>query len=274
MRIKCGVAAVAAGALLACAGAMAHADTIYAVTGTNLVRFDSATPGSFTTIGAHGRTGALVSLTTNQADGLFYSIEYIPLGGNSYQQNLIAISPLTGAAAVTANLGISTDVGFYEAVEYVNSLHTMVISKAPSSNIFNTQFLVACTPSGPGGQLCDTGRDNDVTVYDSRRDSFYGSDPNGFGQFTRFNLGTGGGTDVVGVSANLGDLAYSAQDDVIYAQDYINSQLYAMQPTGSFGSTLIGSFAEPILAMTTVPAPGGVALALGVAAAGLRRKRR
>ncbi len=97
-------AALAVGAL----APAAHAATVFSLasSGTQLIRFDSATPGSVTTVGAiSGATTNLGGLDFRPADGLLYG--YSNQTGTVYSVNIS-----TGATTLVAAISAPTNTSF------------------------------------------------------------------------------------------------------------------------------------------------------------------
>ena len=206
---------------------------------TNLVELDPAT-------GAVGRTRTITGLPTGwEAFSLAYhKLErqlyglYANPQSSGHELYLVRLDPATGGATVVADLGYSGSVGYYESLEYVDSLGQIVSSRASSlGNVWQTDLLGRMATNGQFTTLCNNGRDNDYAVYDSRRNIFYTTDPNGVSRFTRVNLGTGSVTDLSGdLRTNLGDPAYDPDTDAFYAVD--TGVLYRWQTDGTTGVTL------------------------------------
>ena len=222
--------------LLSGVAGVAHADILYGVTRSQLVRIDTANPGLVELVGNHGlsitsssptrRHGAF-GLTYNRDDGKLYGVhyEFISSTGN-FDQTLVSYDLNTGAATIEAYLGNSAVDGYFESLEYVDSLGSLVVSSGlnPSDGTY-TQALYTLGTDGSRSLLSSNGRDNDYTVYDNTRDVFYTIDPNGVGNLTAVELTTGTNIDLGSINRGLAGVAYSETEDAIFTYDIFNQQL-------------------------------------------------
>jgi hypothetical protein len=268
--------------LLVAAGAsVASAETIYAITNTHLVKFDTAAPGVVTTVGAFN-LGAnytrVFNLAYNKSDGNFYGIGWRDqVNPNRATQTLVRINAATGAASEVASYGFS-DVTTFESMEYNDALGSLVSARG---NFFDTTEMVTISNGGAVNALKQTTRDNDHQAYDSFRNKTYSWDPNGVLQWVNIDLATGNGTDLGGAQ-NFGDGAYSSAQDaffvyqVAFASPYFFKKIVtdgvnpiSVTDIGFIGNTGHGD----ITGLAFIPTPGSLAL-LGVGVLAAARRRR
>lgn len=216
-----------AAALLAGTAGFAHADILYGITRTQLVRIDTDNPGIVELVGNHGlsvttsgtKSHGAFSLTydrdSHKLFGLHY--EYIAATGN-FGQSLVSYDLTTGLGTVEAYLGDSATAGYFESIEYVDSENSLVVSSGLTLNDGTySQAFYTMASDGSRSFLSANGRDNDYAVYDQSRGRFYVTDPNGVGRLSLVDLGTGATMDLGSILSSTGDLAYSADTDRILA---------------------------------------------------------
>lgn len=211
----------------------ASAVTLYAITTTNLVRFDSDNPGAVTVIGPHGlpEAGAygVNYLVYHPLERAFFGLYYTSPQPVHFQMSLIRFNPSTGVGLTVADLGSSApNLNVYESLEYVSAQQSMLVSRGPGGS---SDSFLRIGPTGATLALCSNGRDNDYTVFDSARSLFYTIDPNGVAQLTASGI-VNCITDNLGpLGVTLGDLAYHPADDAIYAVDYLTNRLHRLKTT-------------------------------------------
>lgn len=216
-----------------CVTVQARGATLYGLTTTHLVRFSSDSPGVVELVGAHGLPPAsnfgVNYLAYHPGPRKLFGFHYsIPVSGNS-QVSLFAIDPVTGAGQFVADMGSTApDRDYLESIEYVADLGTLVVSRGAQS--FSTGFFTL-SPEGVTAPLCNNGRDNDYSVYDSRRDIFYATDPNELGQLTIASLATCDTSNLGALGVVLADLAYDVGDDAVYGSDYPTNHLFRINTT-------------------------------------------
>lgn len=292
---------------------VAHAELIYGISdngsgaGVNLISFDSATPGTITTV------GPLSGAVSNQ---LVRAIDFRPANGQLYAvSNLGTAAQLytvnTGTGALTAvgsgftfatNPGIRVSIDFNPSVDRLR----VVSSIGPNLRVNpNNGALVladtnlsydASTGFAGNPQVLDVAYTNNVIAgtpttlyaYDLNTDSI-------------LSIGSANGTPVSpntgrlfnslptagsGIGVNTGSLGFDisgatgigyinaenfpATTDSLYSVNFSNGTLSSL---GAFGSNIldISVFIAP------VPEPGSVALLIGMVGAGgmmLRRRKR
>jgi len=239
-----------------CAGA-----TLYGLTATNLVRFDSSNPANVTVIGPHGLPpgGAygVNYLTYHPDEGTFFGVYFgVPASGVS-DQWLFTVDPVTGAGAFGASLG-STGVNqnYWESIEYVHALGSLVISRGPNTD---SQSLSTLTPAGVSAFITNNGRDNDYTAYDPIRNIFYTSDPNGVAQLATTDLGSGEATNHGALTVLLGDLAYDLGDDAIYSYNATNNHLFVIETTNGIAPIAVSDLGpiggDALRGIAVIPTP-------------------
>jgi len=219
------ISALAGAALAAFATGAAAQETLYGVTDTNLVRIDVANPSQVEVIGPHGlpfadlgdgRTFGAFSLTYDRDSdrllGLYYARD---AATGAYDQYLVQYDRASGAASYIDLLASSDFDGYVEAIEYVDGLGAIVVSRDLDGS--QTTSLELVNADGTTTPVVDNGRDNDYAVYDQSRGRFYVTDPNGVGRLSLVDLGTGATMDLGSILSSTGDLAYSADTDRILA---------------------------------------------------------
>ncbi len=133
--------------------------------------------------------------------------------GSQYYWN--KINRISGQFTRVANLGDATVVGYYEAMDYVNHLGKFILSRGISSNKYLTSEIYTIDTNGNMALIINNGLDNDYGVYDSNRQIFYFTDPNGHASLVKTDLSTGANTNLGALSVG-GDLAFNASDGYIY----------------------------------------------------------
>jgi hypothetical protein len=159
---------------------------------------------------------------------------------------LVEINPQTGQGTIAATLGDPAVVGFYEALEFVNSLNSLVASRSSAPGSALTDLLVRVNLDGSTSLLLSTVLDNDYAVYDMTRDFFYTIDPNNVPgqQFFRVNLTTGSVLNLGVIPSTLGEPAFSTDIDAIFALDFTNNNFYRLNLTNGgppVTTALVGS---------------------------------
>jgi len=210
-------------------------ETLYGVTATDLVRIDLVNPADVEVVGPHGlvpterggQTFGAFSMTydrgTDRLLGLYY---FRDEATGHFEQYLVEYDRATGAGTLRDLLASSESDGFVEAIEYVDPLDAVLVSRDPGGTI--TTSLESVNPDGTTTPVTDNGRDNDYAVYDPTRDRFYVIDPNNVGRLSRVDLATGETTDLGPIYSSTGDMAYSARADQIFAYVVDTGQLMTL----------------------------------------------
>jgi len=215
---------------------MVHGATLYGLTGTNLVRFESTSPSVVTIIGPHGLpvepdpSWGVNYLAYHPGEGVFFGVYFgMPVSGVSNQW-LFTINPATGGGVLGASLGnTGANQNYFESIEYVNALSSLVISRGLGTF---SDSLFTITPGGVTAFLSSNARDNDYTTYDPDRNLFYTIDPNGLGVLETTIPATGTTATLGGLQGILiGDLAYDTHDDALYGYSYNSNHLYRITTT-------------------------------------------
>ena len=266
-----------AGLVIAAGASVASAETIYGVTDSHLVKFDTANPGAVTVVGAHGFGGAnrrLFNLAYNKSDGYFYAIGWENRVGDHADQFLARIDPATGAGSVAANLGNSANAGYYEGIDWNDKRGSLTVANGGAANGFDTVNIY---------DIATNGRDNDFLVYDSKRDLTHVWDPNGLAQWTKTDLGTGNNVDLGAINNLLGEGAYSANQDAFFCYLISSAAPYSLIKITTDGIVNITTTNEGFINMPVdtgaltglafIPTPGTLAL-LGLGALAAARRRR
>lgn len=275
-----------AGLVIAAGASVASAETIYGVTDSHLVKFDTANPGAVTVVGAHGFGGAnrrLFNLAYNKSDGYFYAIGWENRVGDHADQFLARIDPATGAGSVAANLGNSANAGYYEGIDWNDKRGSLTVANGGAANGFDTVNIYDIATNGATNLVTTNGRDNDFLVYDSKRDLTHVWDPNGLAQWTKTDLGTGNNVDLGAINNLLGEGAYSANQDAFFCYLISSAAPYSLIKITTDGIVNITTTNEGFINMPVdtgaltglafIPTPGTLAL-LGLGALAAARRRR
>lgn len=237
-----------AGIALLLFGDWASAAPLFGVTTTHLVVVDPSTANITSVVGPLNLPSGTVptNLTYHPGTQMLYALAYQRSGSTVVNQHLVSINPSSGQGNIIASLGNPLSIGYYESLEYVHSLGSLVTSKGSIPGNFVTNELLKLNLDGTTSLLVNTSLDNDFAVYDPTRDYFYTTDPNGIlgQQFFRINLSNGALVNLGPIITTLGELAYSLSEDVIYALDYTNNRFYRVQLTNGgppVTITLIGT---------------------------------
>src|SRR5882672_11055784 len=159
------------------------AETLFGVTGTNLVTIDPTNPANVTVIGPH-------SLPAGAGIAGIFELTYDPLtdrllglastSPDTYQ--FFRFNRSTGQATALGTLPNPGNAFIYESTEFVGGARNQVIiSQAPTSGPqtgISFQLNAVNPDTGVLVPLTNNSRDNDFSVWDSRRDRFYATDPN------------------------------------------------------------------------------------------------
>jgi len=278
-------------ALVLSTGTVSLSAPLYGVTSTHLVIIDPATANIVSTVGPHGfPAGTSLNLTYHPGQQMLYGIAYTMSGSVVTNQYLAQVNPSTGAGSFVATLGTPSTVGYFEAIEYVHALDSLVASRASIIGSFVTDRLVKLALDGTVTPLVATpGIDNDHAVYDQTRNIFYTTDPNNPNPNQRFiqvDLSTGTIVNLPAIPFTMGETAYSPLLDAIFAVDYINNRLYRVDLTNGGAPitiTTVGTIPGPLVqgiafafdATNIVPEPSSLVLfTVAVATTGLVCLRR
>jgi hypothetical protein len=264
------------------------AEILYGVTGTNLVTIDPTNPANVTVVGPHLLApGAITGNLTYDpvTDRLIGSVSLNP---PSFTRSLYAFDRSTGQATFLSTVSDPSAQFIYEALEYVGgSVNQTIITRAPNSGPqTGISFEIHRVDPNTGATVLvvNNGRDNDFAAWDSRRNRFYATDPNGSvsNNIYEVNLATGSNTDWINVfqstSQGPGELAYSSDHDAIYAVDFGNSSFYrinlnsagdpvSISSIGAVGGDRVDSIAF------VVPEPSGALLVTILSSLLLHRRR-
>lgn len=223
-------------------------ETLYGVTANNLVRIDLVNPANVEIIGPHGLVPAVLagqtfgafSMTYDRGSdrllGLYYSRDELT---GHFDQYLVEYNRTTGAATILNLLAASEIDGFVEAIEYVDPLASVLVSRDLDGTI--TTSLEAINPDGTTTPLIDNGRDNDYAAYDPTRDRLYVTDPNFVGRLSQVDLLTGQTVDLGPIYSKTGDMTYSVLADQLFAYVVDTGRLVSLgNGTGSRLPYVIG----------------------------------
>lgn len=203
---------------------------LYGITQNDLVIVDPLNPSNTTVVGPHNlsaQVGRVDALTYNPETDSFFGIGDNPSQGDNF---LLRFDRMTGNGTVLANLGNAASVGYFESIEYVASLHSLVVSTNLPSNPAQSTQLLLMSGSGTTTPLVSTTLDNDAAAYDSAHGIFYTLDANISGQLVAVNLTTGFDS-FVGATPNLLDIAFQESDSNIYGISGSTNELYQLHTT-------------------------------------------
>ncbi len=127
-----------------------QADQLFGVTATDLVRIDPANPAVVTTVGPHNLPLHIspTSLTYDPVQQQLVGVGYERSGATVINQYLVAFSLQTGQSTLLSTLGNPATVGFYEALEYNNTLNSLIASHETTFGSFKTNQLVRMATNG------------------------------------------------------------------------------------------------------------------------------
>jgi len=247
--------------------APAAGQELYAVTTDQLLRIDSSDPSVVEPVGALQlppgmRIGALAY---HPNDETFYTIglEQITLTNRDY--SLVAVDPSTGQATVRGLIMNSAAAGHVESIEYVPPLDALVISHTDGgqTDFRSDQYATVDLTSGAVTPLTASVLDTDTSTWDSGRDAYISLDPNG-SDWASVDLTTGAFTPGGPCIDTIGDLAYEAATDRIFAIDFLTNRTIRTFPvaggTPAIGpSTVLGDVPQTELrGIAFAPAPNQV----------------
>jgi hypothetical protein len=134
-----------AGLLGASAMPAAAQDLVYGASHTELRLVNPNSPASTTLVGSLGLPAGylMVNMAYHPTQDSLYAIIFGAFSGGFYDQYFYQINRANGTATQVANLGNAGSVGYYEALEYVNSLNTLVASRAQAAGSTVTDQLFA-----------------------------------------------------------------------------------------------------------------------------------
>ncbi|WP_395139871.1 PEP-CTERM sorting domain-containing protein [Armatimonas sp.] len=266
----------------------AHAQlgTFYGIQNQSLLVSVSPFTAATSPIGALGAgfTGgtSFATMTYNPNNNQLYAVGY-EFATDLYK--LHQINPATGAVMGVFPLGVYSSVGAFEALEYVHSLNSMVLTRwAPAfGSLSLTRDLYSITTTGTMTSLGVTTAvpDNDAAAYDSKRGIFYSLDSSPTGFLADVNLSTGAAALHAAVPAGTWDGAYSDSLDELFATSNGTSlwKISATNVNGSFSP--VGNFSGHVGAIafrttqTSAPEPGTLSLlALGIIGGMATRNRK
>ena len=139
--------------------------TLFGVTDNELVIIDPADPTHISVVGSHGLSSdqyTLQGLAFNPLRDALVGLAY----DTDHYQYIVEYDQLTGSATLGTNLGDADVSGWYEALDFVDSLNSLVVSHTTSGAV-TTNLYKLNAAHGSIEYLVSTGRDNDVGVYDS-----------------------------------------------------------------------------------------------------------
>ena len=198
----------------------------------NVVSFDLATPGTFTTIATLTLTGTNFICAGSWADNTWYVAEYYDSG----DYTLGTIDPSDGTYTVLGAMGAGINALAYDNV--TNTMYGAGYDGASNSQLYSinlsTGVATLIGDAGAGiiiGLACNTGG----TLYAANLDD----------NLYTVDKATGAATVVgpLGININYGqDLEYDNENDVLYLAGYTTlASLYTVDPVAG-GATLVGDF--------------------------------
>lgn len=260
------------------------ATTLYGVTATDLVSINPST-GLTSVIGSLGLAANQTAgpLAWHPGDqqlyGLFY--DYTVVGGLPVvtQQRFARINPTDGSWQALAVLGNPAEGPTYDALEYFDTLGSLVTSRSSGAGQTSARFLDSLSTSGTLTPWLTTTLDNDLLAFDGAHGRAYSVDPNGTQEIRQIQLGDGSHSVLAGglPSTTTGELAYDLGSDRLYALDYSllptpNRNLYSIDTAGGSGPVSFSTATQTDvqvrgIAFAPVPEPAKTATVGLVAAA-------
>jgi len=229
--------------------------TLYGVTPTNIVRFDSSDPTLQTVVGPHNLPASMFAflLTYNRADGFLYGRRSEPAPGSTFDYMLYRFDPQTGAGEFVANLGNSGVIGALGFFEYADTVGRIVVSRG---NGAVRHELWTIDENGSLEFLVDTGRDHIAGAFDSRRGVLYTVSA-GSPRMATVDLHTGAIGELNTVVA-VNELAYVACEDFFYGRTSVGV-LHSIQTTngaGPISNTNLGFLGSGFGGIAAIPDTG------------------
>ena len=253
----------------------AAAEFLYGVTETHLVEIDPTDPSQVRPIGPHGLAADLApAYLAYEADsGRLIGRAARDLGGGAdFDFVLVEYDLTTGAGTELLDLGTLSVDGTFEALEYVDSLGSLVVAAGPPGSSLSNQFVTLDADTGATSPLVSGAPDNDNGAWDEGRGIFYVWDGNDVGLFQTLDLGNGDLTNLAAIPTDYVDGAFSEDDGGLFLFDRAAGTLVHADTNEGVGPvvfTPVGLLAgDPVtgLAFSPVPEPGcGAALAFGAA---------
>lgn len=245
----------------------AAAQELYAVTPSQLIRIDTSDPSVVEPVGDLQLPPGMQigALSYHTSDETFYAVglEQITLTNRDY--SLLAIDPATGRATVRGQIMNSAATGHVESIEFVPTLGALVISHSDGGqNDFRSdQYATVDLASAAVTPLTASVLDTDTSTWDSGRDAYISLDPNG-ADWASVDLTTGAFVPGGPCIDTIGDLAYEAATDRIFAIDFFTNRTIRTFPVAgvppSMGpSTVLGDVPQTELrGIAFAPAPNQV----------------
>jgi len=239
--------------------APAAADDLWGVTATDLVVVDSGDPSQVTVVGPHRLNDPPSYLAHDSAGVRLFGLrssELQPPPDIILDYELVEYDLCSGFGA-ELHLGTSDVIGVIEALEYVESLGSLVVSRSIPPDLSTTSFATLDPESGALDTLVDVGFDNDFGAYDDVRDLFYVWDSNDTGRIQIVDLVTGQVTDVGAVGGEDRDGAFSEAEGGLFYVDGGLPRLFTIGTTDGLGPitrTNLGTIAgDPLLGIAFLP---------------------
>ncbi|MBL0921007.1 MAG: hypothetical protein IBJ10_02630 [Phycisphaerales bacterium] len=226
--------------------------TLFGVTPTSIVRFDSADPAAQTEIGPHGLPASQFAflLTYNRADGYLYGRRSEPAPGSTFDYMLYRFDPATGAGELVSNLGNTGVIGQLGFFEYADTLGRIVVSRG---NGAVRHELWTIDEDGALEFLVDTGRDHIAAAFDSRRGAMYTVSA-GSPRMATVDLATGA-VGPLNVVVAVNEMAYVACEDSFYGRTSVGV-LHSIQTTngeGPISNTNLGFLGSGFGGIAAIP---------------------
>lgn len=229
--------------------------SLYGISGNQLIMVNPLQPGNSLVVATLNIPGSEYanSLAYDPVSDSLFALTYV---GSVYYWN--KINRHTGQVTRVANLGDAAVVGYYEAMDYVNHLGKFVVSRGVSSNKYLTSEIYTLDTNGNLALHVNNGLDNDYGVYDSNRQMFYFTDPNGHASLIKTDLTTGANTNLGAFSIG-GDMAFNPNDGYIYGMSGSNLMRVSTTAGGApISVTDLGSTGYSFYVMAfapTIPEP-------------------
>ncbi len=233
---------------------LAAGATLYGITPTNIVTFDSADPTAQTVVGPHNLPASQFAflLTYHRAEGRLYARRTEPAAGGTVDYMLYRFDPQTGAGEFVANLGNSAVIGALGFFEYADSLEAIVVSRGDG---VNRHELWTIDPNGALQFLVDTNRDHIAAAFDARRGVMY-TVSGGTARLATVDLQTGAVGELL-PTISVNEMAFVPCEDAFYARTSVGAlhRILTTNGGGPVSNTNLGALGSGFGGIAYAPDP-------------------